>query len=166
MAHPTEGVWGLACDPLQPLAVQRLLAAKQRSSAKGLILVAANITSVLPYLDSSCEDGLKQAIASWPGPNTWILPAQPQCPWWLRGDHAGIAVRVTDHPVSAALCAEFGGALVSSSANISGHPAALHGWQARAQLGTWIDFVLAGELQNPGRPSTIRDATTGHSLRE
>ncbi len=165
VAHPTEGVWGLACEPLNPQAVMRLLAAKQRSPDKGLILVAAHIDAVLPYLAPGNDAILQQAEATWPGPVTWLMPAAPNTPWWLRGTHENIAVRVTAHPLAALLCLAFGGALVSSSANVSGHPAACHSWQVRAQLGEWVDMNLAGDLQTPGQPSEIRDAATGHSLR-
>lgn len=165
VAHPTEGVWGLACDPLQPMAVLRLLAAKRRDPAKGLILIAHEAAVLRPFLDAPA-DQWQRAGSDWPGPITWLLPAAPETPWWLTGDHDTLAVRVTAHPVAAALCRAFGGPLVSSSANLSGHPAPRHSWQARAQLDTAVDLVLAGELTVPGRPSTIRDAATGEVVRD
>lgn len=165
LAHPTEGVWGLACDPLQPHAVLRLCAAKRRDPNKGLILVAAHIDALLPYLHADAQAHLPQAQATWPGPSTWILPAAANLPWWIRGQHRSVAVRVSGHPLVAALCEAFGGALVSTSANISGHPPALHGWQMRAQMRAWVGAVLAGELQTPGQPSAIIDADSGNTLR-
>lgn len=164
VAHPTEGVWGLACDPLLPAAVLRLLAAKRRDPAKGLILIAHDFAALQPFLDTPA-DQIERARTDWPGPVTWLLPAAPDVPWWLTGDHDSLAVRVTAHPTAAALCRAFGGPLVSTSANLSGHPAPRHSWQARAQLGATMDFVLAGELTTPGRPSTIRDGATGETVR-
>lgn len=164
VVHPTEGVWGLACDPLLPAAVLRLLAAKRRDPAKGLILIADRLAVLQPFLAAPPEL-IERAAADWPGPVTWLLPAAPEVPWWLTGDHETIAVRVTAHPVAASLCRAFGAPLVSTSANLAGHPAPLHSWQARAQLGAAVDLTLAGELQTPGHPSTIRDGATGEIIR-
>lgn len=164
VAHPTEGVWGLACDPLLPVAVLRLLAAKRRDPAKGLILIAHEFAALRPFLEAT-PDQIERARADWPGPVTWLLPAAPNVPWWLTGDHDSLAVRVTAHPTAATLCRAFGGPLVSTSANLSGRPAPRHSWQTRAQLGKTLDMVLAGELTTPGRPSTIRDAATGEVIR-
>lgn len=165
IAHPTEGVWGLACDPLQPRAVLRLLAAKRRDPDKGLILVAADTRALAPYIAPVSDDVHSRAESSWPGPVTWLMPASPSVPWWLRGVHAKIAVRVTAHPLAALLCQAYGGALVSTSANISARPAARNAAQVRAQLRERVAMVLAGALQTPGRPSTIRDAVTGEVVR-
>jgi len=142
-----------------------LLAAKRRDPDKGLILVADSSASLLPFLAPGSNAELEQAKATWPGPTTWLLPANPALPWWLRGAHETIAVRVSAHPVTSALCRAYGGPLVSSSANRSGHAAARHAWQARAQLRPWLDMVLAGDLQTPGQPSVIKDVATGATLR-
>lgn len=164
VAHPTEGVWGLACDPLLPEAVLRVLAAKRRDPAKGLIVIAHEFAALTPLLDAPAGQ-IERAQGDWPGPVTWVLPAAPEVPWWLTGDHDTLAVRVTAHPVAAALCRAFGGPLVSTSANLAGHPPPRHPWQVRAQLGAAVDLTLAGELETPGRPSTIRDGATGDVIR-
>lgn len=165
IAHPTEGVWGLACDPLQPHAVMRLLAAKRRDPGKGLILVAAEAQALSPYLAQLPDAMRARAAATWPGPVTWLMPANPSVPWWLRGSHESIAVRVTAHPLAALLCRAYGGALVSTSANRSARPAARSVCQVRAQLRGHVAMVLAGTLQTPGRPSTIREAVSGEVVR-
>ncbi|WP_258078063.1 L-threonylcarbamoyladenylate synthase, partial [Xanthomonas arboricola] len=63
-------------------------------------------------------------LASWPGPHTWILPITAQVPRWVTGAHDGLAVRISAHPLVAALCAAWGGPLVSTSANLAGEPPA------------------------------------------
>jgi len=165
VAHPTEGVWGLACDPLHPAAVARLLAAKDRDPGKGLILIAHDQRALLAFLADEPER-LERASATWPGPVTWLLRAAPDIPGWLTGNRSVVAVRVTDHPVASALCRTFGGVLVSTSANRSGRPTARNLWQVRRQLGDWVDFALAGACTRPGRPSTIIDAATGNIVRD
>lgn len=164
---PTEGVWGLSCDPLNPHAVWRLLSAKRRPLHKGLILTAAQTSQLAPFV-ADTPDGRKAfstAEQDWPGPITWVCPARAETPYWLTGGQRGIALRVTAHPVLAALSEAFGGALVSTSANRAGRPAALRSWQARQQLGTAIEAVLPGQLTRPGRPSTIRSAFDQRILR-
>ena len=111
IAYPTEGVWGLGCDPRDEAATLRLLALKQREVGKGLILIAADEAQLAPFvaMDALASDQRDAVRASWPGPNTWIVPASANSPAWITGDHDGIAVRVSAHPVVVALCEGFGG---------------------------------------------------------
>lgn len=165
LCHPTEGVWGLACDPLSPAAVRRVLQLKRRPPAKGLILIAHDLDILLPYLLPLDADLLVRIQPTWPGPVTWLLPAADWVPDWLTGGRSTLAVRVTGHPVAAALCRAFGDALVSTSANPTGRPAALTSTRIRAYFGPRIDGLLTGALQQPGRSSEIRDAHSGSLLR-
>ncbi|MGL5288697.1 MAG: Sua5/YciO/YrdC/YwlC family protein, partial [Aeromonas sp.] len=73
IAYATEAVFGLGCDPDSEVAVQRLLAIKQRPVEKGLILIAADMAQLQDYIDVSQLSGnqLAQVKASWPGPFTW-----------------------------------------------------------------------------------------------
>lgn len=156
LAYPTEAVYGLGCDPLNPVAVSRLLALKQRDPAKGLILIAAEFGTLQPLL-LPISRSLRQRLATtWPGPVTWLLPARPECPRWLTGDHDTLAVRVTAHPGCRALCHAWQGPLVSTSANITRHRPARHKLAVRKQFHGEIDFILPGELGNLARPTEIR----------
>ena len=102
---------------------------------------------------------------SWPGPNTWVVPASADAPRWITGDHAGIAVRVSAHPDVIALCMAFHGAIVSTSANLSGKPA-VHARDALdPRLLDRVDGVLDGETGGREAPSLIRDARSGAVLR-
>ncbi|WP_256645866.1 Sua5/YciO/YrdC/YwlC family protein [Thermomonas paludicola] len=167
IAYPTEGVWGLGCDPRNEAAVLRLLALKQREVAKGLILIAASEAQLAPYVDMAALDDVQRAAvrASWPGPNTWIVPASATAPGWITGAHDGIAVRVTAHPVVRALCDGFGGALVSTSANIASEPSPCTRAALDPRILDGVDAVADGETSGRLQPSTIRDARSGLSLR-
>ncbi len=167
IAYPTEGVWGLVCDPFYATAVTRLMTLKGRSADKGVILVAGDVAQLDSIIDWSGLAAVRRddVLASWPGPHTWIVPATSQVPSWITGAHASVAVRVSAHPGVAALCAAFGGSLVSTSANQSGRPAAATYAALDPELLTGIDGVLEGETGRSGQPSTIRDATTGALLR-
>lgn len=164
VAYPTEGVFGLGCDPFDEQAVLRLLAIKCRPMHKGLILIASAPAVVFPLLLPQPEETLAPVLASWPGPSTWILPAAPTVPEWITGGGEGVAVRVTAHPLAAALCRAFGAPLVSTSANKSGRPAARSALGVRRAFGDRVDYVLAGAIGCAG-PSQIRDARDGRLVR-
>ena len=165
LAYPTEAVYGLGCDPLNPAAVDRLLVLKGRAAAKGLILIAADFGQLAPFVRLPDKDRMAAIEASWPGPNTWIFEAADATPWWLTGGRDTIAVRVTAHAGAAALCRAFGGALVSTSANRAGLRPARSPLEVRHQLPRGIDLILSGTLGGAARPTRIRDARTGATLR-
>ena len=166
VAYPTEGVYGLGCDPWNPLAVERLLRLKSRSMTKGLILLAAGWADLVPFMSPLPVAERDRVLASWPGAITWLLPASPQAPLWLTGGGDRVAMRVTAHPVAAALCRACGKALVSTSANRSGQPPARSALAVRRRFlpGT-LDVILHGALGGLSRPTPIRDAVTGVWLR-
>ncbi|MRS92432.1 L-threonylcarbamoyladenylate synthase type 1 TsaC [Enterobacteriaceae bacterium RIT714] len=167
IAYPTEAVFGVGCDPDSEVAVTRLLELKQRPVEKGLILIAATFEQLRPYIDDSM---LSQAqrdtiFAVWPGPVTFVFPAQPSTPRWLTGRFDSLAVRVTDHPLVVELCQTFGKPLVSTSANLTGLPPCRTSQEVLAQFGN--DFpVVRGETGGRLNPSEIRDALTGERFRQ
>lgn len=165
IAYPTEAVYGLGCDPLDLEAVQHLLNLKARPESKGLILVAAEFRQIEPYLEPLAPEMRAKVEASWPGPVTWLLPARPEVPEWLRGEHDTLAVRVSAHPVVAGLCRAFDGPLVSTSANRSGHPPARSPLAVRRLFDDDLDYVLHGPLGGLDRPTEIRDGATGRVVR-
>lgn len=168
IACPTEAVWGLGCDPFSESAVMRLLAIKQREVAKGLLLVAANVAQLDGLVDwAALPPNRREALlASWPGANTWVLPATARVPRWITGDHAGVAVRVSGHPLVRALCLGFGGALVSTSANAAGEPPARTQAELTPALRAAVEAILPGATGGLARPTAIRDALSGAVLRD
>ena len=167
IAYPTEAVWGLGCDPLNEAAVMRLLALKQRDVDKGLILIAAEEAQLSRFIDMSSLDVAQTSAVreSWPGPHTWIVPASAQAPTWITGSHAGIAVRVSAHPLVIALCRAYGGALVSTSANRAGQPAVTTRDEIDPVILAGVDALTIGETGDQLRPTAIRDARSGDTLR-
>ena len=167
IAYPTEAVWGLGCDPFDEAAVLRLLALKQRDVDTGLILIAGTPAQLDGLLDWEAVPPARraEALASWPGPHTWIVPATARVPAWITGAHAGVAVRVSAHPLVAGLCAAFGGPIVSTSANLAGAPPAYRRDALDPALLARCDGVTEGETAGRAAPSTIRDAISGAVLR-
>lgn len=165
IAYPTEAVYGLGCDPRHEVAVRRLLALKRRPASKGLILIAAGYAQLAPFLQPLRPEDCARLAATWPGPATWLVPARPDTPRWLRGRHDTLAVRVTAHPVAAALCQLCGHPLVSTSANRSGRPPARTALAVRRQLGQALDYLLPGPTGGAVQPTAIRDLRTQQLLR-
>ncbi len=166
IAYPTEAVWGLGCDPNNAKAVARLLALKQRPLDKGLILVAADLVQVAPYLEPQETQQRDLLEASWPGFQTWIVPDNGKAPSWIRGDHSGVALRVSAYPLVQQLCWAFGGPLVSTSANLTGYPAARNRLQVARYFKDNLDYVLCGETAGAQQASPIMELTTGRPLRQ
>lgn len=167
LVYPTEGVWGLGCDPFNEAAVRRVLEIKRRPSAKGMIVIAAEAAQLSPWLrwDELPFSRQVEIHASWPGPNTWLVPCAPEVPDWLHGEHDTLAVRITAHEPAATLCRAFDGPLVSTSANRAGEPPARCFAELDAALLAEVDGVLVGETGGLANPSTIRDARSGEMLR-
>lgn len=165
IAYPTEGVWGLGCDPFNRDSVELLLALKRRPGAKGLILIAAEADMFAPLLDPLPPALRQQLDASWPGPNTWIVPDPDHlAPPWIRGRHDSLALRVTAHPLAARLSRAFGGPIVSTSANPAGLAPALSAYAVRRYFGGLV-MIVPGNTGGSKTPSTIRDLVTGRVLR-
>ena len=120
IAYPTESVFGLGCDPDCDATIQKILDLKQRPAHKGLILIAANIAQLKNYADFSSLTAtqLHTIEKNWPGPFTWVVPAQKNLSKLISGDFDSVAVRVSAHPIVQKLCREFGKPIISTSANL------------------------------------------------
>ncbi|MGH8223585.1 MAG: L-threonylcarbamoyladenylate synthase [Woeseiaceae bacterium] len=163
VAYPTEGVYGLGCLPSIGAAVERVLAIKQREPKLGLILIAAEPAQLEGWIADDVDAGRLESTAT--KPVTWIVRAADDVPWHIRGEHSGIAVRVTAHPVAAALCRAAGSALVSTSANLSGQSPTRNPWVLRRSFGSLVDFIVPGRCGEACGASEIRDFESGKVLR-
>lgn len=161
VAYATEYCFGLGCDPMNRAAVIRLLRLKQRPAKKGLIVLAADVSQLTPYVQHIPPE----VAASWPGPHTWLLPARSDVPGWITGDHESIALRVTSHPQAAALCRVAGMAIISTSANRTGEAPARTDREVLRRFGKLVDLVLPGQVGGSPAPTPIRDAASGALIR-
>lgn len=154
IAHATEGVWGLACDPNNELAVQRILAIKGRDAEKGLLLIGAASPAFALALEEMPPTLVNRVEASWPGHVTWLLPGS-EYPSSIKGQHATIACRVPDHEQARQICAAFGGPIVSTSLNRAGEAPVTKHAQAIELFGHLVDLVVPGETAGYLGPSAI-----------
>lgn len=165
VAYPTETVYGLGCDPFNGSAVLHLLALKKRGVEQGVILIASEFSQLEPLLQP-LKSAIKKRVQKSPAtPVTWVLPCLPEVPVWLRGKHNSLAIRVTSHPVAAALCAAWGGPLVSTSANIHGRQPTTSPLGVVKAFHGQLDCMLYGPPRGSNSASEIRDGLTGTVLR-
>lgn len=165
IAYPTEAVFGLGCDPRNEVALRKILSIKKRSHEKGMILIAANFEQCLPWITPIPDALLARALATWPGPHTWLFPANPAVSELIRGTHPCVALRVSAHPIAKALCEGFDSAIISTSANLAGHPPAKDIATVKEYFGAVLDACVDAPLGGLKNPSEIRDLITGKLLR-
>jgi L-threonylcarbamoyladenylate synthase len=163
VAYPTEGLYGLGCLPRDEDAVRRILAIKRRDPAMGLILIAAGPDQLVAWVDPQVRIEELESTAG--QPVTWIVPSAPSVPFLIRGRNAGIAVRITQHPVAAALCRASASAIVSTSANVSGRPPARNSFVLRRVFGHLVDCIVAGRCGPATGASEIREWGSGKIIR-
>ena len=162
--YPTDTIWGFGCHPLIAASVARILQIKNRAPQKGLILLCSRLEYCRAYLaldDTSLEPISKPCER----PTTWLVPASDFCPFWIRGEHPGVAIRITDHPFVNYLCDRLQAPLVSTSANRGGRPTVRNQLQMRQQFGAELDFIVSGFATGGGGASEIKSLLTGTTLR-
>ena len=156
IAHATEGVWGLACDPHNDEAIERILAIKGRESAKGLLLIASATADFDAALQELAPKVRAQVMASWPGHVTWLLPGDAYSQF-IKGQHSNVACRVPDHAQAREIAAAFGGPMVSTSLNRAGEPPVQDYERALAQFLELVDMVVPGQTSGYAGASAIFD---------
>ena len=164
VAHALEGVWGLACDPFDERAVQRVLRIKRRLQHKGLLVIGASTRCFDVELESLTAAARLAVVGSWPGAETWVV-ANGRFPRWITGGRPTVAVRVPGHRQARALARLCGGPIVSTSANLNRFPPATTELRARKHFQRRVDFVLPGATSDRMGPSRIRLAADGSVLR-
>ncbi len=156
VAFPTDTFYGLAADPTQPAAVDRVFAVKGRAAGEALPLIAVSIEAVEQFCGPIGPAGARLAGQFWPGPLALLLDAPAAVAPAVHAGTGAVAIRVPDHPVARALTEAFGRPLTATSANRSGPPPTRDA-ATLAGLDPLLIVVDAGETAG-GAPSTIVDA--------
>ena len=158
--YPTDTVWGIGCDATNAEAVKRVYDIKQRDDSKALICLVDSDARLQRYVRQVPDvawqliDSLQDSDAK---PTTLILDGAVNLAPNLIAEDGSIALRITNEPFSKELCYRFQKALVSTSANISGEPAAQNCCDIDPRIVEGVDYVCWTRRQEhkPHQPSSI-----------
>jgi len=158
--YPTDTVWGIGCDATNAEAVKRVFEIKQRDDSKALICLVDSDARLQRYVRNVPDvawqllDSLKDSDSK---PTTLILDGAINLAPNLIAEDGSIGMRITQEPFSKELCYRFQKALVSTSANISGEPAAQNYQDIDPRILEAVDYVCWSRRQEhkPHQPSSI-----------
>jgi len=165
IAYPTEGVWGLGCDPFNEQAVKRILTLKSRPMEKGLILVGGHASHLQAWVDTLEQEAAERLISHTELPTSWVVPDTSIAPFFVRGEHQSVAIRLCRHQPVQALCDAFNGVIVSTSANPAGLEPAMSAIEVDNYFGNRIDAIYDAPLGSATQPSQVKDILTGTLFR-
>ena len=155
VAFPTETVYGLGADGLNPLAVAKIFEAKKRPAFNPLILHITNLKQ-FEMISGSGNPSIKKLIDNfWPGPLTLVLPKKDIVPDIVTAGNETVAIRMPDHPTALELIDMVGNPIAAPSANTFGHLSPTTAQHVVNQLGSKVDLVLDGGTCRVGIESTI-----------
>ncbi len=157
VAFPTETVYGLGADALNPQAVARIFAAKGRPADHPLIVHLPSAERLPEWALDIPEAAWLLARRFWPGPLTLILKRQDKVPDIVTGGLATVGLRVPAHPVALELLRLFGGGVAAPSANRFGRVSPTEAQHVAEELGAAVDLILDGGPCRVGIESTIVD---------
>lgn len=162
VAYPTETVYGLAVNPYSPEALAKLFAVKGRPDANPVLLIIAEESQLAQVALPPGDHARACMERFWPGPLSIVLPAVPGLPAAIA-PQGRVCVRCPGLEIARLLCSAYGGAITSTSANVSGHAPARDA--AEASL-PGVAVVINGGALAPSAPSTVYDPDARRILRE
>ena len=157
VAFPTETVYGLGGDALNPESSRKIYAAKGRPSDNPLIVHIADRKDLYRIADRVTEKAEKLMDAFWPGPLTMIFPKKDLVPCATTGGLDTVAVRMPSDRIAAAFIRAAGGFVAAPSANVSGRPSTTTAAHVEEDLSGRIEMILDGGQAVIGLESTIID---------
>ncbi len=159
VAFPTETVYGLGADGLNPTAVAKIFEAKQRPSFNPLILHIASRDQLKELVNIESDIVYKLINHFWPGPLTLVLPKKKIVPDIVTAGHQTVAVRMPQHPIAKALIEACGRPIAAPSANQFGFLSPTTAEHVEKQLGDRVNTILDGGKSDVGVESTIVEIT-------
>ncbi len=163
VALPTDTFYGLAVDPVNLAAVDRIYDIKTRARHKPLSLLIADVAQAYG-LARNCDTAFDRlAERFWPGPLTIIVKAGSRLPLRVTANTGNVALRVPEAAIARAVVAKLGLPITATSANLSGHPECTSAESVRDQLGDKIPLIVDGGPTARAVATTIVDLTGGGS---
>lgn len=157
VALPTETVYGLGADAMNPDACAKIFAAKGRPSDHPLIVHLPDAEQLPVWARAIPKEAIALARAFWPGPLTLILKKHEDVPDLVTGGQDTVGLRVPNHPVALELLRAFGGGIAAPSANRFGRISPTTAAHVREELGDRVPLILDGGPCQVGLESTILD---------
>ena len=161
VAFPTETVYGLGGDGLNPRSSQKIYEAKGRPSDNPLIIHVADMDSIKKIVKEIPEVAYKLAEKYWPGPLTMIMNKSDIVPYETTGGLDTVAIRMPSNKIAAELIRCSGGYIAAPSANLSGRPSPTQAKYCIEDLDGRVDMIIDGGAVGIGLESTIIDLTSG-----
>jgi len=161
VAFPTETVYGLGGDALNPESSKRIYAAKGRPSDNPLIVHVADMESVSYIVKEIPEAARRLSDAFWPGPLTMIMNKSDKVPYETTGGLDTVAIRMPNNKIALELIRQSGGYIAAPSANTSGRPSPTIARYCVEDLSGKIEMIIDGGQVGIGLESTIVDLTSG-----
>jgi L-threonylcarbamoyladenylate synthase len=162
VVFPTDTVYGVGVNAFDSSAIEQLYTVKERPLSKGIPVLLADLEDLDRVVRAIPAAAWQLIERFWPGPLTLILLRQPGLPSILAPDDT-VAARIPDHPVTRALIRAAGGAVATSSANLSGQRPARSAEEALIALNGRVAAVLDGGPSPGELASTIVDCTKTES---
>ncbi len=159
IAVPTDTVYGLAANPFDPGAVERLFAIKRRPESNPILLLIDSREHLALVARDLPKTFDRIAAHFWPGPLTIVLPANAAVPKTITAGTGTVAVRLPASRLVRSLIRAAGRPLTGTSANLSGRSAATTAREVQLQLGKQVYYIVDGGRSRWRRPSTILDLT-------
>lgn len=160
-AIPTDTFYGLAVDPVNLRAVERIYEIKARAKHKPLSLLLSSIEQAYDLgrdLDSTFD---RLAEKFWPGPLTIVMKAGSKLPLRVTAYTGNVAVRVPEAAIPRAISAKLGLPITATSANLQGFPECTHASAVREQIGGMVPLIVDGGPTGRSVPTTIVDLSGG-----
>ncbi len=163
VAFPTETYYGLAVDPFNETALDKLFRLKKRPENKPLLTLISGLEQ-LPALAESVPPCFSALMKLWPGPLTLVFPARKELSHRLTAGTKTIGVRISSHPVAQHFVALCGHPLTATSANLSGERAANSAQEVAAQFSADLDYIIDGGETPGGKGSTLVGCVAGRPV--
>ena len=155
VAFPTETVYGLGANGLDPAAIERVYMAKGRPASSPLILHVSSVEMARECVREWPDRAQKLAQAFWPGPLTLVLPKSPHIPDRITAGLDTVAIRIPAHPIALELIREAGVPIAAPSANRFSELSPTTAEHVRQSLGDRVALVLDGGIASVGIESTV-----------
>ena len=159
IALPTDTLYGVSANALDPAAASKVFTVKGREERSPLPIFVSDSSDLYKYGRDVPDVALRLAEIFWPGKLTIVVAKSDLVPAVVSGGLDSVGLRIPDHPAPREIVAQLGAPITATSANVSGKPALTAAADVLAELGPRLDLILDGGVLAPSAPSTVIDVT-------